>query len=133
MSHIAEIKIQIRDLDALTAAAKKLGLEFRRDQKQHRYYAGKMSPCDHALTIAGAIGAGAGEIGVVRKEGSTYGLNWDSYGGGGGLVAKVGQKAEKLVQGYAVEVAVREAMRKGFRVVSNRVRQDGKVELELVK
>jgi hypothetical protein len=144
MSHVAKIEIEIKDLAALKAAAEKLGMEFVEGQTSYKWYgrsvgdtplpAGfskyELGQCAHALRIAG--NPAAYEIGVVKRKdgGAGFTLLWDSWNGGYGLTEKVGAKAEKLKQGYAVEVATRAARRQGFRVTTT-TRQDGKVELRL--
>lgn len=145
MSHVAKIEVEIKDLAALKATAARLGLELMEGQTAYKWYgrsvgdtklpegfkANELGQCEHAIRVVG--NPNAYEIGVVRRRdgGEGYTLLWDSWSGGYGLVEKVGAKAEKLTQGYGVEVATRIAQRKGFRVVSSSVRQDGKVELVL--
>ena len=151
MSHIAKIKVEIKDLDALKSIAKKLGLEFVEGQKSYRWYGRSMGDaplpegftkddlgkCDHALRIPQSVQdyRQPYEIGVVkRKDGkSGYELLWDYWNGGYGLTDKIGQKGEKLIQGYAVEVATRSAIKQGFRVCGTVTRKDGKVELTVMK
>ncbi len=151
MSHIAKIQVQIKDLEALKAVAKALGLEFMQGQKTYKWYGRSvgdyklpegfttedLGKCDHALRIPlddPNRNAQAYEIGVVKnKSGSGYQLLWDFWSGGYGLTGKVGTKGEKLVQGYAVEVARRQAVKQGFRVVGQTMRKDGKVELVVAK
>jgi hypothetical protein len=120
----------------LKTAAERLGLEVMEGQTTHKYYGSqrdgsKRGVCLHAIRIKGQ--QDGNQIGIVARVdgGRGFSLNWDPYGGGGGLVEKIGARAEKLKQGYAVEVATRAAQRSGFRVVGRTVRQDGKVELKL--
>ena len=152
MSHIATIEIEIKDLDALAAACEPLGLELVRGQKKYNWYGVSIgdSPlpvgftkedlgsCEHVLRMKGTAMNGQidkrmpYEIGLVaRRDGKAgYALMWDTYRGGGGLVEKVGgEQAERLCQGYAVEVAMRIAKRQGFRVVKKEVRSDGSIAI----
>ena len=135
MSHIATIAVEIKDLAALKTAAHTLGLEFMEHQKTYRWYGravGRSADatdglCDHALRVKG--NANAYEIGVRQKaDGSGYELKWDNFNGGYGLTAMVGEKAEKLRQQYAAEVAVKTARKAGFRVVSRTVK-NGNIQI----
>lgn len=152
MSHVATIETEIHDLDALAAACESLGLELVRNQKVYNWFgrsvgdyplpvgftAAELGTCDHAIRIKGTSLNGKidrtqpYEIGLaLRRDGkSGYTMLWDTYHGGHGLVEKVGgEKAEKLIQGYGVEVAIRAAKRQGFRVIKQRVLSDGRVEV----
>lgn len=152
MSHVASIELEIRDLEALRLACEPLGLELVIGQRTYNWYgrsvgdtalpAGftkeELGLCEHAIRIKGTnmngkINPGSPyEIGLAtRRDGKAgYTLLWDTYRGGGGIVEKVGgEKAEKLCQGYAVEVAMRIAKRQGFRVVKKEVRTDGSIAI----
>ena len=146
MSHVATIEIEIKDLDALEAAAKELGLELVRGKTSHRWYgrsvgdyplpagftADDLGKCEHAIRIPGDDRAY--EIGVCRRRDGKagYTLLWDFYAGGYGMAAKVGgDKAPKLVQGYATHVAIKAARAGGFRVVGRSVKADGTVLVQV--
>lgn len=120
MSHITKIELEIKDLDALKAAGEALGLKFNRDQKQFRWFAGKQNPCEHAFSAPNT----QYEIGVVRSD-NGYKLELDFFGGLGKIL---GKNADKLKQGYAVEVASRAAMRQGYKI-RKAVQEDGTVVL----
>ena len=110
MSHVARIDMEIKDLTALKAAAKLLGMEFLEGQTTYRWYgrhvgdyslpegfkASDLGKCEHAIGIPND--KKAYEIGVVKrrdgKEG--YTLLWDFWAGGYGLEAKVGKDGNKL-------------------------------------
>ncbi len=154
MSHITEIKLQVKDLDALKAAAENLGFDFMEGQKTHEWYGqfmddsregkefartrgiGAMGKCEHALR-AKDHKHGDYEIGVVKSlDGEGYELSYDSWGSGRKLEAKAGPKLNTLRREYAVEVATKAANKKlrreGFRVQ----REDlpgGRVRLRLKK
>lgn len=125
MSHITEIKLEIKDLEALKSATRELELDFNEGQTSHLYYAGQRNKCDHAISVPGS--KSAYEIGVVANPNGTYKLNWDSFGGGNGLVAKVGQDANRLKQEYAAAVTEKQLRRQGYRVKRQNV--DGKLRL----
>lgn len=146
MSHVATIAIEIKDLDALEAAANELGLELVRDKTSYKWYGrsvgdyplpvgytkNDLGKCDHVLRIPG--NAAAYEIGVCRRRDGKagYTLQWDFYAGGYGMTAKVGgDKAPKLVQGYATHVAIKAARAGGFRVIGRSVKADGTVLVQV--
>jgi hypothetical protein len=130
MSHVAQVSIDIRDLDALEQACKTLGLELRRGQKTHRYYGGAQGPCEHAIGVVD--GSSHYEIGLVsRGEGKPgWQLAWDSWSAG--LREKVGNDLGKLKQQYAVAVATRTAQRQGLRVQQT-IGANGSIVLRCVK
>jgi hypothetical protein len=152
LSHIAQIELQVNDLDALKAAAEKLGLIFREGQRHYRWYgrsvgdyplpegftAADLGKCDHALSVR--ENPGAYEVGVVqKKDGSGFQLLWDfwnrgrSYGDfGKGLEDVVGENACKLQQEYAVEVAKKYWLGQGWQVTEDR-KEDGTVQLNAVQ
>jgi hypothetical protein len=129
MSHVATVEIEIKDLAALEKACQKLGLEFVRDQKQFRYYAGRQDYCDHAIRVPG--NQQAYEIGV-RKTGKHYTLAHDDFGGAGGMVKLAGAGCQKIVQRYAAEASIAEARRQGYRV-KEQLQTNGTIRLELVR
>ena len=146
MSHVTEIKTQIKDLQALEAAAKQLGMELVKDQKKYKWYGIAMSAnsvppgftaadlgnCEHALRIPG--NSKAYEIGVVkRKDGQPgYTLLWDNWSGGYGLTAKVGQTGENIKKEYAAQVAIKQARREGWKV-KREVKPNGEARLRLTR
>lgn len=148
MSHIATIELEIRDLDALDAAARSLGLELVRGQTTYRWY-GLRDPrqyryplppgftvedlgrCEHAIRVPG--NDQAYEIGVVRRRDGRpgYVLLVDFWNGGYGLEEKVGTNANRLKQAYAIETAKRAAWRAGHRVLGEIRKTDGSVVLRI--
>lgn len=147
MSHVTTIEVEIKDLEALKLAASKLGLEFVEGQKAYKRYGqsvgdtrlptgftvADLGKCDHALRLK-EPGPYSYEIGVVKsRTGSGYQLLWDSWQGGYGLQEKVGVGAQRLIQTYAGEAAIRAARAKGFRVMSQVVKADGSIHIQLGK
>lgn len=161
MSHVATISLQINDLDALAKAAETVGLRLVRNQKTYAWWgrsvgdyplpagftAKELGHCDHALVqvdkdgeiIPGKSGHGpesVWEIGVVSRRDGLPGfqLMWDFFAGGRGLVERVGgNKAERLIQEYAKEVLIKEAGKKGFRLVGDVKLIDGKLTGKMVR
>ena len=125
MSHVSKIELEIKDLEALKAACKRLGFHFRNGQKTYQWY-GRwvgdsplpegiteegLGKCDHAIHVPGA----KYEIGIVKK-GKSYILLWDSWVKGG-LSKYIGKDAGKLKQIYAVEKIRLEARKKGMKIL----------------
>jgi hypothetical protein len=128
MSHTADIELVIAELDALDRAAQSLGLEFVHGLTQFRYFAGNTETCDHVIRIPN--NPHAYEIGVIARGDQGYGLRWDMYAGGGGMVEMVGgREAELLSQAYATEVTANQFEQDGYRVERS-VAVDGSIVLE---
>ena len=131
MSHVAEITCEVNDLQALGEAAKACGLELVMNQHTFKWYGthvgdyplpagfskSDMGKCEHALRIPG--NNQAYEIGVAkRKDGKEgYALLWDFWAGGMGLVDKVGNNADKLVDNYGAQVAKKHLSAQGYQVM----------------
>lgn len=132
MSHVTDVKLKIRDLDALEEAAALCGLVLSRDQKTYAWYGrfvgdsndfGSFDPktfgrSEHALRRADHK-PGDYEIGVVKaKDGEGFEILYDKWGPGARLTALVEENANKLRREYAAAVALRNARktvgRKGF-------------------
>ena len=137
MSHIAKIELEIRDLQSLKDACKKLGFHFMENQKHYRWY-GKwvgnqplpdgiseddLGKCNHAIHIPAAVF----EIGIVKKENS-YQLIWYSWIGGG-LQKAIGKDAGVLKQTYAIESVKRAARKKGYRLIEKRMKKGVRLSL----
>ena len=141
MSHVAKIEVEIKDLEALAAAAKRLGGELV-EQKHYAWYgtsvgdyplpegftAADLGKCEQAIRFPGA----KYEIGVVkRRDGRPgYTLLWDFWQGGYGLTKAIGDKGERLSQAYGVEAATRAARRQGY-TVTEQQQADGSVVLKV--
>ena len=113
MSHIAKIKLQIKDLNLLKRACERLDLRFVENQKTYTWYGRVVHPedlkihtditeeqlgkCDHAIQVP-TLGY---EIGVIRR-GDEYILLFDDWDQG--LRKAVGHHGELLKQAYTAEV-----------------------------
>ncbi|HWY36778.1 MAG TPA: hypothetical protein VNX68_19185 [Nitrosopumilaceae archaeon] len=147
MSHVVKLELEIKDLIALKAAAKMLGMEFREGQKTYNWWghsvgdyplpegftAKDLGKCEHALSIPDK--SDAYEVGVVKRRDNRpgYTLLWDFYGGGRGLVAKIGKDGCKIKQAYAESVASLALKKKGFKIQRSVNKETGKVVLTAVK
>ena len=129
MSHVAVVACQIRDLDALSSAAEKLGGELRRNQTRFQMYGSESQACVHAIGVKGARN-GAYEIGLRRKSASDeaegYELACDFFDGS--LATKFGANLVGLRNEYQAVVAERTLQRRGYRVQ----RQDEGQQIRLV-
>lgn len=128
MSHVADMQLEILDLQALKNAATRLGLKFQENKKTYKWFGSHvgdyplpegiakadLGKCEHSMSIEG--NAKAYEIGVLKKKnGKGYHLLWDFWQGGYGLQEKIGKDGQKLKQMYATEAAKRQMKREGYR------------------
>ena len=131
MSHIAQIELEINDLDALKEACKRLHFEFQENKHTFTWYGvwvGRfplpegitqedLGKCDHAIKIPGA----EYEVGVI-KRGHQYILFWDNWRAGG--LEKdnaLGKGAKRLKQAYAVECVRKQARVKGYKIHEKKI------------
>jgi hypothetical protein len=112
MSHISKIELEVKDLQVLKQACRRLGLEFMKNKKNFNWF-GKEGHCDHAIKIPGANY----EVGVVKK-GGCFELLCDYFDRN--IEMKIGSKGGLLNQAYAVEKAKTEARRKGYSVIEKK-------------
>jgi hypothetical protein len=130
MSHTADLRVEILDLEALKAACEPLGLEFRENQKTHKsYYRSEI--CEHAIAVKNK--PEAFEVGVVKSPiGRGWTLRADPWNGGNGLMDAIGgPAANKIRQEYSLQVAAKKIPR-GFRM--QRVLQaNGHVQLRCTR
>lgn len=114
MSHMVKIELEINNLEALKKACQRLGLVWKQNQQEAKWFGGEPFKCDHAISIPDKTGMGYGyEIGVV-KEGAKFRLEADFFDKN--LQAKIGTNGGLLKQAYAIERAKAEAVRKGYSV-----------------
>ncbi len=155
MSHIATVKVEVKDLKALASACERLGLEFVEGQKTFKWYGhwvgdyseddaafkelgidpNTYGTCIHAIKVKDAHDQ-VYEIGVIRhpkKEG--YALLWDFWAGGNGLMKHVAAEDDKekkgigkLMQMYGIEAAKRSLAKKGISCVE-KIMENGAIKL----
>lgn len=127
MSHITEMKTEVKDLDALEDAARALGGELTRNVSEFRYYSG-MEPCEHRISFPNA----RYDIGVSERgdhNGYTLKADWFYTGG---LTEYCGQNGEKLSDEYAAAVVWRHYSQQGYNL--NRYTNDaGQIVVEASK
>lgn len=142
MSHVTTIKLEIKDLEALKSAVHHLGLQWNEGAATYKWFGRhvgdypvpegmsieQLGKCLHSIGIKG--NNESYEVGVIQNPtGQGYSLIYDFFNGGYGLENAVGKDCSKLRQEYAVQVAMRSAMRQGMRVART-LRPDGSVVLK---
>jgi len=150
MSHITAIALEIRDLDALEAAAKELGATLVRNQPTYNWYgqsmgdyplppgftADMLGKCEHVIRLPGVNY----EIGICRnplKPGTftpLYDFWGSSFGGrhdGHRLKEHFGGEAlPKLTQLYGVHAATLAARLRGH-AVTRQTLPNGSIKLKI--
>lgn len=123
MSHVSSIPgIEIRDINALAAAAERCGMELVLDAKSFQAY--NANKCDHKLRVKGD--SYAYEMGIRKNSDGTYALEWDTWGSQGRkLMSHVGENAKNLNKYYASEVTKSLARRKGFKAQEQSLENGG--------
>lgn len=140
MSHIATIKTEIKDIEAVKLACAELGLEFKENQKTCKFWptAGRPQehPCEHAVALP--IGSYEMELGLVKTE-TGYSLVGDNLLHHDdptvcqtlfGLDKNpLGKNYSKLLQLYAVNKATIESKKRGYLVQRQYVPGTQKIQL----
>jgi hypothetical protein len=131
LSHLSNIELEIKDLNVLKEACKRLGFEFLENKHTFAWYGvwvGRyplpegMTPddlgrCNHAIRVPGA----EYEVGVIQRD-HHYLLFWDSWRKGGlEKDSALGRGAKRLKQAYAVERVKLEARRKGYTLQEKKI------------
>lgn len=129
MSHIDQVAIEIKSMDALKEACVALGLTLMTGQKTYAWYGtsvgdyplpegmtkADLGKCSHAIKVPGA----QYEVGVVQnKKTGHFGLVYDFWGTTQGepIMKRLGKGLEKLKAEYAAQAAIEQAQRRGLRV-----------------
>jgi hypothetical protein len=147
LSHVVSVNIVIKDLAALEQACRELGLQFKRDQKTHKWWGRwendfsrqdaayiqsgikteDYGKCEHAIGVPDS----GYEIGVYKNpKGTGYVLAYDNFGTGQIILQKLGAGLEKLKQGYAVAKATMAAKAQGW-MVSRQTLKNGTIKLSM--
>ena len=145
MSHVTNIDLEVKDLEALEKAASDIGCNLVYNVSTFKWYGhhvgdyplpkgfkkDDMGKCDHVIRVKGADSK-TYEVGVVERKDKQrrtyYVLLWDFYQGGYGLQGAVGKDGTKIQQMYAVNAAERKLRRMGRRV-KRTVMSDGRIKL----
>lgn len=150
MSHITDVKLRIRDLDALAVAGLACDLELARDVDHFKWFgrfvgdspgvAGRdpatYGQCEHVLRLKNAR-QGDYEIGVVRAlDGDGYDLHVDTWNQRRLIEAVGGPEMNKLRREYSAVVALKRAKQKlavkGFVARPREELAGGRIRLRLV-
>jgi hypothetical protein len=157
MSHVTDVKMKVKDLDALERAADRLGLRLVRGQTTWKWFGswqndfhGKHAAVDqgfdpaqfgkgeHALVRKDAR-EGDYEIGVVRaRDGDGYELLYDGWGSDGRrLEQAAGHHLEDLNREYTISLATQRAHEQlaaeGFEEEDREQLADGRIKLQWVR
>lgn len=142
MSHVVEIQIELRDLNAIRAAVKRLGGIWHENQQAYAWWGRSvgdyplpegvrkedLGKCDHAFGFPGADY----EVGVIRKPNGQYRLQWDFYDTGGLMPFMGNEQGHKFAQAYGIEKAKIEAKKNGY-LASEKTLADGSIQLTMSK
>lgn len=150
MSHITNVKLRIRDLDALEVAGMPCGLEMVRDVDHFKWFGefigdspgirdrdpATYGQCEHILRLKNATSADY-EIGVVRAlDGDGYDLHVDTWQQHRLIAAVGGSEMNKLRREYSAVVALKRAKQKlalkGFVARPREELAGGRIRLRLV-
>lgn len=123
MSHFTTIHTQIKDIAALEAACRELGLTLRRNADA-RGYANQTRPGDFVIQLKGPY-----DVAVNRQPDGSYGLTTDWWQGH--VEKEVGSGFGKLLQWYGVHKATAEARKKGLSVL-RQPQRNGSIKLVLL-
>lgn len=142
MSHIAQIKCEILDLNILKKAVENFGGQLKLNQKTHKWYGRwvgdtpmpdgmtveELGKCDHAISFPNA----QYEIGVIKDKynPNKYNLFYDYYFSGG-LDKVVGEGAGRLVAQYEMEQVMNTAIIKGKTFIQNFDNKNKKLTLTI--
>lgn len=141
MSHVAECKAELKSLDAIDAAARRLGGQLVRGQRTYKWFGhwvgdtpmpkgmtqADLGKCDHAIKFPHA----SYEVGVRAQADGTFTLAWDWWSAGRLLPIMGDTGAGKFVQAYGIEAAKRAALRRGYSTRET-TQGNGDVQLELL-
>lgn len=153
MSHVVDCDIVIKDLPAFKEACKEIGLEFRENQKNWRWYGQWMNDydaedaaykagikpedygkCVHAAGVPNDNSAY--ELGLVpNPHGEGFCMVFDFYGHEGGKLQKViGEAGAKLKTEYSLKVLDKQSKKRGYKIGNVKRRANGLIEeVEIIK
>jgi len=123
MSHLTKSKVDIRDLNILLSAAKKLGLKVQKgDNLTYRSHYVTSSGCSAILTTQD----GRGQAGVKKVAGQdTYEMVLDNYNNP--LIKVAGRDCALLGREYTAEMVRQQSMLMGGVISNEEILQDGSI------
>jgi hypothetical protein len=122
MSHFTTINTQIKDVTALRAAVKEIGLELL-SNTEARGFSTMKTHGEYVVRLKGPY-----DIAVNRQPDGTFGLTTDWFAGY--VEKEVGPQFGRLLQLYAVHKTTQEARKKGF-LVQRKPQPNGSIKLVL--
>jgi len=129
MSHFTTVATKINDLVALTRALDKLKLKYTQAEEGVvvKGWRGQTSLAEISIHM------GRYDIGVVKNEDGTYGLQADWWG----IETTVGKTEEEMVselnREYAYQKVVIACESQGYRIDEQQVAEDGTIKLSVGK
>jgi hypothetical protein len=130
MSHLATIKTEIKDIEAVRRLCKEKGWTFHENKKTF-HGMGWDKACDHAISFPG----NRYELGLTASD-KGYSLGFDAFlaqpfqwgGSDKAAINVLGDNCGTFLQGYAVHKATIEAERMGY-LVERRTLASGAVQV----
>lgn len=135
MSHLVDVKTQLKNIEALKLACQALGVELHQGGRA-RFYSGHSEECDYLINLPGRY-----DLGFKRQTDDTYAFvcdeeliggphGTDGYGRGDAGRKIIGENASRLRQAYSYGMLQLEARRKGLSI-SKTTLQDGRIRVLL--
>lgn len=103
MSHVATVKVQLKDLGCLETVCSQLGLEFRKDPHEVQLYSGAIQAKASFMLPGWRYPVAVGEDGQVQ---------YDNFGGRWGAITELNQ----VLRRYSEQITVRHARRLGMKI-----------------
>jgi hypothetical protein len=146
MSHVVNIQLEIKDLEALEAACKALGLTYDRTANKWRWYgkwmndySGKDAAYKHGIEPSRY---GTADAGVIRVPGTSYdvgvyktkdgyALIYDNWQSGGGIEKVLGVGTPDLNKQYGAQVALKRLKKMGWRATAKETRVNGRLDVKV--
>jgi hypothetical protein len=122
MSHFTTIKTQIKDIDALRAALREMGLALF-PNADARGYSSNQTHGDFVIRLNGPY-----DIALTKQSDNSYGLITDWWSGH--VEKEVGKNFGRLLQLYGIHKTMQEARKKGFSAL-RKTQADGSIKLIL--
>jgi hypothetical protein len=116
---------EIRDLDTLQKACKRLGGVLDTEAKQAKFYAGQQKGCDAVIKFSDSTY----EIAVIKNENGVYEIEADLYDSR--LRAIVGKDCSLLSQAFQIEQHRKIARNQGYEVIERTNPKNGNIKLTI--
>ena len=114
MSHIATIKLEIKDINAFGAACRSLGLVILPEVTRCQWEPGATQKCDYVMQLGSLSNY---QLGLQRQTNGSYSLIQAAWVPNQ-LRDVIGDKAINLQDAYAREVAIAQLQSEGYSVTT---------------